>query len=188
MCRRSTVGVERCSQRRARSIQTGLVGAKRDVENDGRLEIGEPKVVMDDQDGALVDAQTSEASFELIAHRDCALDVLGHGPVQQCDPDLHDAASTRATGRAVAGVNEQPAKPRLKPIRFANRTNVEPGRQQCVLDRIGSAVVVAKDQAGSPEELVERGRRELRERLAVAAPGSIDELWLHRAACLTAVG
>jgi hypothetical protein len=188
MCRRPAIGVERSPQRRTRSIQTGLVGAEWDVEHDGCFEIGQPKVVMDDQDGALVDAQTPEASLELIAHRGCVLDVLGHGRIHGRDPDLHDAATTRATRLPVAGVDEQPAKPSLKPIRFANRSNMEPSRQQRILNGVCSTVLVAKDQAGRPEELVERGRRELRERLAVAAPGSIDELWLHWAACLTAVG
>jgi hypothetical protein len=64
-------------------------------------------------------------------------------------------------------VDEQATEPRLEVVRVADRSNVQPRGEQGVLD-------------GGPEELVERGRRELGERVAFAVPCSDDEIVLHR--------
>ncbi len=85
---------------------------------------------------------------------------------------LHLAPTSRSAGLAVAGTDKQSAEPRLEPIGLAYRSNVEPGGQQRILDGIGGAVVIAQNQASRPEELVERGRRQLREGLTVTARGS----------------
>ncbi len=69
--------------------------------------------------------------------------------------ELHDPATARPACLAVAGVDEQPAQPRLEPVGFADRPDMDPGRQQGILDGVRREVIVAQDQAGRPEELGE---------------------------------
>ena len=49
-------------------MQPGLEGAEGDVEDDCRLGIRQPEVVVDDEHGALFGGQATEASLQLVPH------------------------------------------------------------------------------------------------------------------------
>ena len=63
-----------------------------DVEDDRRLGIRQPEVVVDDEHGALLRGQATEASLQLVAHRGQVLGVAVPTPVGRGHVDLDDLA------------------------------------------------------------------------------------------------
>ena len=79
------------------------------------------------QDDSLLDGQALEATLRLVSRGGRALEVVGRWRVERRDVELHDPATTRPAGLAVAGVDEQPAQPRLEPVGLADRPAMDPG-------------------------------------------------------------
>ncbi len=64
---RAGVRLEARPQRRRRVVQSGLRGPEWDVESVGHLVQGQIEVVMEDEDGALLERQPPEGALELVA-------------------------------------------------------------------------------------------------------------------------
>ena len=60
----------------------------RDVEDRRGFGVGQPQVVMDDEDRAVLGRQAPEAAFELVAVREWARRVLDAGRFDRVDVDL----------------------------------------------------------------------------------------------------
>ena len=85
-------------------------------------------------------------------------------------------ASARAVELAIAGPNDETPQPGVEPIGLADSANVEPRRDERVLEGIGRQLVVAQDQPREPVQPLARGRGELRECLAITGPRPEDEI------------
>ena len=71
-------------------------------------------------------------------------------------------------------------EPGVESVGVADRADVEPGRRQRLLDRIGRPVLAAQDQRRRSIQPTERLGGERRERVGIAVPGADDEVSLHR--------
>jgi hypothetical protein len=84
-----------------------------------------------------------------------------------------------ASRLAVARADDEPIEPSIEAVGIADRADVEPGRDERLLDRVGRNVVVAEDEASCPMETVVRLGGQPREGVLVAAPGPEYEISLH---------
>jgi hypothetical protein len=68
-------------------------------------------------------------------------------------------------------VHDEAVQPGVEPVRIADRPNVQPGRDERLLDRVGGEVVAAQDESSDPMESVERVACQCGERIVVTARG-----------------
>ena len=161
-------------------MQPGLEGADGDVEDDRRLGIGQPQVVVDDEHGALLGGQAAKASLQLVAHGRLVLGVAKPTPDGGGHVDLHRVTLPGLPCLPIAGVDEQPMEPGVEAVGVADGANVQPGGHERLLDGIGRPVVAPQDQPRGSVQLIERARGQRREGVVVAVPGAKDEVSLHR--------
>ena len=83
-------------------------------------------------------------------------------------------------GGSIARANQQPAQPGVEPIRITQAAEVLPGLDQRVLDGVLRSLGVAQDQAGNRKQATRAARRQRRERLQIAVPGSDHEVAFDR--------
>jgi hypothetical protein len=161
-------------------VQARLEGPDRDPEDARGLGIRQAQEVMDDEGGALLRRQPPERPLELVSRRQVVLEISRTRGVGSSHGDFHDHAATGPLRQSVAGVDEQAVEPRVEPLRVTDGSDVQPGREKRVLDRIGRVVVAAEDQPGGAMEAVGGGSSKGREGIMIAAPGADDEVSVHR--------
>lgn len=122
-------------------MEAGLEGADGDIEDDGRLGIRQPQIVVDDEHGALLWGQATKATLQLVAHGGSVLGVTVPRRVRHGHRDLHDLALLDPPCFPIAGADEQPMEPGVEAVRVADGANVQPGGQERLLDGIGRPVV-----------------------------------------------
>jgi len=130
--------------------------------------------VVDDEHGALLRSQLSEAAFELIGGCRRALRVRAPLRLERFDLDLPDPMASLPARLRVAGVDDQPMEPRVEPVRISDRMDMEPRADQGVLDSVGGEVVGAKDQSRRPVQSLETVGDQNLESVSVASPGAKD--------------
>jgi hypothetical protein len=116
-------------------VQPRLEGADREAQDDRGLGIREPQVVVDDEHGAMLGGQATEAALQLVAQRGLGLHIAASA-VGHRHPDLDELSSPDPSGLPVAGVDEQAVQPRIEAVRVADRPDVQPGCSQRLLDGI----------------------------------------------------
>lgn len=134
---------------------------------------------MHDEDGSLLGRETLEAALELVTvgGRPGGIGLVRRSVWGQ--PDFDDAMPPVSTCLAVAGTDHETMEPAIEAVRIADRADMEPGRDQGLLHRVGGKVVAAEDEAGRPVESVERLVGERREGVMVAIPRPENEISLH---------
>jgi len=143
---------------------------------------------MDDEDGALLRRQPPERPLELIARCQDILDIPVAWDVGMVHIDLHDLAASRPLRQPIAGVDQQAIEPGVEPIWLSNGSDVQPCREERLLDRIRRIVVAAEDQPGGAMEPTNGARGEAREGVMISARCANDEVSLHRAPAFDTAG
>jgi hypothetical protein len=139
---------------------------------------GETEVVMEDQDGALLEGEPTEGPLEHVAVVDGQVVVGAVRPRDRKDP--HALGPTRATpGLGVAGVREDAMEPRLEAGRVTQGSELGPGRDQCGLDGVLRQVEIAEDPHRDPKAAVAHHARQGVERFRVAPLRLADQLLVH---------
>src|SRR6186997_1860276 len=112
---------------------------------------------MRDEDGAMVETQPAEAAIELIAHRVAVLDLSAHTAhdIDFVDLELDGPVPSSARRLRIARSYEEATQPALEPHGVPHGADMEPRREQRVLDRVGRHVIVAQDEACGSEESLE---------------------------------
>ena len=134
---------------------------------------------MDDEHGTMLRRETGEAAFELVSVGGRATGIGLVAYPERRQSKLDDAVSPVPTCLAVAGTDDEAMEPAIEALRIAHRPDVEPGRDQRLLDRVSGGIVASQDQAGRPMQTVERLGGQGREGVLVAGRGPEDEISLH---------
>ena len=132
---------------------------------------------MQDDQGALLRVEASEASLERIAlvHGDRA--VPDRGMVDGCQLDL-ERMSTVPARLVHAGVDEETMQPRVEALGVAERRQVAPGAHERLLGGVLAAFRVAQDEARERIEAWDRGTCQDGEGVMIAPPRLLHELQL----------
>jgi hypothetical protein len=135
--------------------------------------------VVEHDDRAVLQAQALERPLELLAEGDVGegIPCSGQGVGEVDDGDAHAPV---APGLGTAGTHDDAVRPRLEPIRVAQRAQIPPDRDQRLLDSIFGGIGVAEDPAGDEEEAARNVASELLVRVAVAPLRSLDQRPAHR--------
>jgi len=150
-----------------------------DLEDPGDLHEGQPEVVVQDEDGPLLDGDAPEGVFELVADGDRLYIHVGCGrPVDRELPDLGGPGS-RATGLVVAGVNEDAMDPRFETVRLTQVREPLLGKDEGVLQRVLGETGIAEDPECDRVERVADLVHQDRERLPITPAGPLDEVSIH---------
>ena len=128
-------------------MKARLRRAQRDAQRLGHGRHGQPFVVVEDEDGSLIDAQPTKAAFELVAIGDQPGRVAAGGWRRPAELDL-DRPAPALTGRIDAGVDGQSLEPGIEPVRIAQDRQVPPSPDESLLDRVLRKGTVAEDEAG----------------------------------------
>ena len=99
-------------------MQAGLGRSKRDAQGFCDLGRGQPEVVLQYEDRALIDAQTAEAAIELISIGNLTADVRRVWSVDVQQLDLERVA-TSTPGDVDARVDRQSMQPGVEPLGVA---------------------------------------------------------------------
>src|SRR5262245_61278886 len=152
--------------------------ARGDAEELGDLHEGQPEVVVQDEDRALLDGQASERPLGLVAVGDDGARVRCRWLGRRHDPDLR-CPGTRPPRLVVAGMHEDAMDPRLEALRIPQLRDLAPGEDEGVLQRVLGEARVAQDALRDGVERVTDLVHQDGERLAVAAPSLFDEDPIH---------
>ena len=79
-----------------------------------------------------------------------------------------------------AGVDEEPAEPRLEAVRVAQPGQLSPGMDERFLDSILGPLPIAEDEAGDRVEAVAGSHRKGLEGLVIATLRRFHDIALHR--------
>jgi hypothetical protein len=159
-------------------VHSGLDGPDGNADSSRDLWQREAEVVVEDQDGPLLDGEPSKRALELVSVIDGLVLV---GPVHGLDGDQLDTLGpTPATPRlGETGVGQDPVEPRLETPRVSQRADFPPGGQQGRLDGVVSKVVVAQDPERDRHALVTGQASERIEGLSIAALRHVHQLCVH---------
>ena len=131
------------------TMETGLDGPAGDVEDLGHLRKGQVEVVVQDDDGPLVDVEATELASEPLTLGDAQLGVGDAGAARR-------RASRAARPGSVAAPCLRPcsrhapwaAEPRVPRVRIAERTHVSPGFMYASWTASLALLRVAEDEVG----------------------------------------
>ena len=128
-------------------VEPGLRGPEWDAESIGHLGQRQPEVVMEDEDGALLEGQPPEGALELVAVVDGEDARAARRLVDRTGVRM-SADQRRATpGLGVALVGQDPMEPGLEAVGIAKRSQLAPGDDERGLHRVLGQVGVAQDPA-----------------------------------------
>ena len=132
---------------------------------------------MQDQDRPLRVAEATKPSFELIAVGELRR-TIGLGRFDRHDGELR-APPAPVAPDVGARANEQSVQPGIEPLDVAQRRQVPPGSNQCVLGGILREFGVAQDEASDPVQPIDGATGQDAEGLMVSASRPVDECRLH---------
>ena len=139
----SSIGVERRAQRLGRPMEPRLRGAQRDTHRRGGVRQRQAKVVVKDDDGALLRVEAADAALDLVPVGRGRLGVRHRGGIDLGELDL-DAPSLGCPELIAAGVEEQPVEPGIEAVGVAQRGEVPPAPDERLLDGVLGAVGVPR--------------------------------------------
>ena len=160
-------------------------GPGRDAEQLGDLDQGQPDVVVQHEDRALLDRQPAESPLQLVAIGQDGAAVRGRWAVERQAADLGGPRS--GTSRlVVAGVDEDSMDPGLEALRIPQPRHLAPGQDEGVLQRVLGQSRVAQDPLCDRLERSTDLVHQDGERLTIAVTGLLDEERVHIDPSITA--
>jgi hypothetical protein len=161
-------------------MESGLGGPDGDAKAVRYLGQREPEVVVEDEDGPLLDRQPAEATFELIAVVD-GEDLAGvTAPFGRKDVDV-DGPATLPPRLGITLVDDDPMEPGLEPIGVAQRPELAPCGDERSLHRILGSIPVMQDATGDAHAAIADQPSQGVEGLDVALLRTIHERSMHQA-------
>lgn len=160
-----------------RSVETGFGGSERDAEGRCHFRERDPQEVVQDDDGPPLWLESPEGLIQHLAVGDRGGGVAGGRAVKRAELHLDDA-TLAAPGQVDARMHDELAEPGIEAIGIAKGGQVAPGSDESVLHGIACELRISQDQPGGAIEACDGGAGQLRERIMVAALGSIDEISL----------
>jgi hypothetical protein len=135
-------------------------------------------VVVQDEDGSLVERKRAERLLQLVAVGDR---VHVGGPVHPIDREDPDRRRPLPVARRfrVAGVDENPARPGVETLGIPEMRQLPPDGHEGVLQDVLGEARIAQDSSSDPEERVAGLVHQRRERLLVARASPLDEVSVH---------
>ena len=150
----------------------------RDPERLGDLDVAHPELVLQDEDGPLLQREAPEGPVDPLGLGESCGRVDG---LVICQVDQRDlGAPPRLATFVIAGVDDHLAQPGLEPRRVAQARQLPPGADDRLLGRILGSVRVPEDQAGEREDPVRGGADERGEGVVVPPHRPLDLLDAHR--------
>ena len=135
---------------------------------------------MQNDDGPHLRIEPQETAFELIAVGDHRLVAANRGSVDLLQLDIHPVAPQPA--RLIdTGADQQAMQPGIEPFRVAQRGQITPGSDQCVLHGILGPFGVPEHEPGGRVQARDRGACQLGEGVMIASPRLLHEVSLHHA-------
>jgi hypothetical protein len=153
-------------------------GAGRQVKDPADLIARKAHVVVQDDDGTLLERQLAERSLELIALSECPLHVIDMWVVIRDDPKPSLPASD-APNLGAAGVDQEREQPRFESLWVAQARKLAPGDQERLLDGVLCSCRVAQDPIRDGVEPIAKAMDKRGERLLVLSLRAFDELDVH---------
>lgn len=126
----------------------------------------------------MVGAESSEGAIDRIAIDDVTNDVGCDRRI--CAGQDTNGALPFAAGLAVDAADQDPMQPRLETVEVSQATQVSPGLDERLLDRIVGQVAVPEHQLGDVEEPADRRGGELGKGLPIAPSRPLDQLAPYR--------
>ena len=127
--------------------------AVRDAERLGHRHEGHARVVMKDEDGALVERQPAEGLLQLVAIRDRSEFVRVARPIDR-EKAYGRCPAPVARSLRVAGVDEDPVGPRLEVVGLPQMRQLPPDRDERVLQNVLGQTGIAQDPSSDPVQRV----------------------------------
>jgi len=155
-----------------------MSSADRDSEDVGHPLERQVEIVVEHDDGAMIEREPAEASFELIAVDDRRQVIPGRWLLGLEQPDVRRPTPLPSPFR-VARVHEKPVRPGLEASRLAQLRKVLPDRDQRLLGRVLGKIEVPQDPARHGEEPVGDLSGDHGVRTLVAALCPYHELGVH---------
>ncbi len=114
-----------------------------DVEHRSDLLEWQPDMQVEDDDRPVGDRECREASFELVAIV-CLRRAIDDGRIV-CEKSKWCDVATTPSGFCIAGIDDEPVRPRVEAIRLAKGRQLAPGDQEGLLGGVLSEFGVAQD-------------------------------------------
>ena len=159
-------------------MQPGLRGPDRDTEVIGYLDQRQAEVVMEDEDGPLLEGEAAKRPLELVAVID-GQDVAGLPVHLDGQKPYVGGPATTSPGLRVALIGHDPVEPGLETVGVAERTQLSPRNDQRGLHRIFREVGIAEDPARDHHAPIADDPCKGVERLAVTLLRSVHERCMH---------
>ena len=168
-------------------VQPGLRGADRDTDVIRHFGDGQPEVVVEGENGALLDGEPPEGPFEQVTVVNGQVLVRAVRVRDGKDPQA--LGPSRATpGLGVARSGEDAVEPRLEAGWVAKRAELAPGGDQRALHGILGQVDVAEDPHRDRQASVADQAGQRVERFRVAPFRLLDKFHFHPSLHSVAVG
>ena len=149
-----------------------------DVEEFRDLHEGQPEVVVQDEDRALLDGESGEGALQFISVDDPVGRVGRRRPVDGQDPN-RGAPLPGSPRLVVTGMDEDPMDPGLEAIGLTQARELPPGQDEGVLQRVLGEGLVAQDPLSDSEERPADMVHQEGERFSVTFASLFDEASLH---------
>ena len=162
-------------------MESGRGGPKGDVEDLRYLSHWKVEVVMERDDGSLIDVEPAELRRYPFAIGDVSRGVWGTNVgLGGDDPDLDLRPPTVLLRVSVARAHGEPPQPGVPGIGVTQCAHVLPGGDEGLLDRILGTIRIAQDEGGDTVEPRGGGPHQLGEGVRIPAFGLFDQFSLHR--------
>ena len=132
---------------------------------------------MHHDDGPRFGVEVTQCLVQDVAVDDRGREVADHRIVDRRQFDL-DRPVTATTQDIDAGVDDELAEPGVEPLGIAKPTQVTPGVEESVLDRVMSKVRISEDQSGRRVQPGDGRSSEHREGVMIAPLRLLDEVSL----------
>ena len=162
-------------------------GTGGDAERLGNLHQRQPDVVVQNEDGPLIERDAAKRPFQLVAVRQGAARIRARRVSDVENPDVCRELPA-PTGFVVAGVDEDSMDPRLEVLRLPQVRDPAPGEHESVLQRVLGQTRVAQDPVSHRVELIADLVHQDGERLTIAPTGLLDEVSIHHRPPVAAPG
>jgi succinyl-CoA synthetase beta subunit len=138
------------------------------------------EIVVQDDESPLLGLELVEAALELVAVSRLGHAIGGRHEIQLGQLDV-EAMSPEPSRFIDAGTDEQAMEPGVEAFRVAQRGQITPGSDECVLHGVLRLIGVPEDQPSGRVQTRDRVACQLGEGVMIALPRSLHEVSLHHA-------
>src|SRR3954447_8830236 len=132
---------------------------------------------MQSDDRAMTRIEALQRTVDQLAVGEGARRIGRRRRIERTDLDF-DRTPPPPTSEVEAGVHGEPVEPSVKSMRITETTQVPPGADECLLDRVARELRVSKDQSGCRVQPREGRVDESGEGVMIAPLRAFDELSL----------